>query len=512
MREKRGRVELDGDGISHAPRVFLRFGERRGDGRGRNRQSEGREQLLGFDLVEDRSARCDRAVTNLIHQPHVQLLRLRLWRRHLEQPFLIAPVGRQERERLHRGFRRDEIGNSTGLERAPHVAIVERAEPRAQHRLARRARDLRHRTSGVGGSDQRPLHVDRKHRIDARIGEHDTHRGCEPLGRCVAAHVDRVRAGNVLGKDGDEGILGLARKACEGNAAVGGAICRKRAGSVTVGDDGEMISARNPAGGKDSRCGEQLGIGHHPHRSRTFHRGVEHGVGRRRIGVVLLRRMLHRPAGAQHQDGLGARGGPQRRQEAARIAHLLDIEQDRVGARVLQQRVEQLAEIDVVGAAQRDDRREAQAQRAREIEHGRAHRARLRDQREPAAMRADRTQRRIEADVRADDAEGVRAEHADAQLARRGHDVALPFACLSLVARRRRKEYRCLDAGSRRVGEHARHRGAGYRDQRQLDGLADRIDRRMALAAEHFAMLRVDEMDFALELAFEQVFDDDPAK
>ena len=91
-------------------------------------------------------------------------------------------------------------------------------------------------------------------------------------------------------------------------------------------------------------------------------------------------------------------------------------------------------------------------------------------------------------------------------------DVALPFACLALVARRRRKEYRCLDAGARRVGEHARHRGAGYGDQRQLDGLADRVDRRMALAAEHLAMFRVDEMDFALELAFEQVFDDDPAE
>ena len=201
--------------------------------------------------------------------------------------------------------------------------------------------------------------MDHQHGVDTRIGQHDAHRGREPLSGGVASHVDGIRAGNVLREYRDERVFRLARQARERDAAIGGAIGRKRSRSVTVGDDGEMIAARNAPGGKDPGRGEQLRIGHHPHRSGTFHRGVKHRVGRRRVGVVFLGRVLHRPAGAQHQDGLGARGGSQRRQEPARIAHLLDIEQDRVGAGVLQQRVEQLAEIDVVGAAQRDDRREA---------------------------------------------------------------------------------------------------------------------------------------------------------
>ena len=80
------------------------------------------------------------------------------------------------------------------------------------------------------------------------------------------------------------------------------------------------------------------------------------------------------------------------------IAQRLDVEQDAVGAGIEQQRVEQLAEVDVERVAQRDHRREADAGGRREIEHRRAHGARLRDQREPAGQRLHGAERRVEAE------------------------------------------------------------------------------------------------------------------
>ena len=59
------------------------------------------------------------------------------------------------------------------------------------------------------------------------------------------------------------------------------------------------------------------------------------------------------------------------------------------------------------------------------------------------------------------------------------------------------------------VVEHRGHRGAGHGDQRELDRLADRAQRRMTAPIEHAAVMRVDEVELALEIALEQVLDDD---
>ena len=174
---------------------------------------------------------------------------------------------------------------------------------------------------------------------------------------------------------------------------------------------------------------EQLRVGAHPHRSRALQRRVEDGVRARAPprGPSASAASPPRPD-FQHDHRLGARRGAQRRQEAARVVHRLDVEQDAVGGRIEQQRVEQLAEIDVEGIAERDHRGEPDAGRRREIEQRRAHGARLRDQREAAAQRLHRPDRRVEADVGADHAERFGADEADAMLRRRGRDVALPLA------------------------------------------------------------------------------------
>ena len=216
-----------------------------------------------------------------------------------------------------------------------------------------------------------------------------------------------------------------------------------------------------------------------------------------------------RAARTQHDHGLHPRGRAQRRHECARVADRLDVEQDAVGARVADERVEQLAEADVVGTAQRHDRREADSERRREVQHRGAHGARLRDQRETPGVRDRGPHRRVETDVGADHAERVRSEQADAPLARGRHHLALPAPRLAFVDRRRGQDDRRLHAGAPAVVEHRGHRGAGHGDQRELDRLADRAQRRMTAPIEHAAVMRVDEVELALEIALEQVLDDD---
>jgi hypothetical protein len=61
--------------------------------------------------------------------------------------------------------------------------------------------------------------------------------------------------------------------------------------------------------------------------------------------------MLHGPPGAQHDDGLGSGGRAQRGQEASRVADAFGVQEDAVGGRIGDQRVQPFAEPDVDGAS-----------------------------------------------------------------------------------------------------------------------------------------------------------------
>ena len=153
----------------------------------------------------------------------------------------------------------------------------------------------------------------------------------------------------------------------------------------------------------------------------------------------VARGALHRAPGPQDDDRLRPRRRAQRRQEAPRVADRLGVKQDAVGVRVDDERVEQLAETDVDRAAQRHHRGEADADGRGEVEHRRAHRARLRDEREPAPVRDGIAERRVESDVGADDAERVRPEQPDAVRDRDGGQRCLPAPRVLALRRRRAK-------------------------------------------------------------------------
>jgi hypothetical protein len=94
--------------------------------------------------------------------------------------------------------------------------------------------------------------------------------------------------------------------------------------------------------------------------------------------------------GLEQDDRLDARRRAQRAHEAAGVADAFDVEQDVVGAVVVNQVVEDLAEIDVRRAAQRDDAGKADAVAGGPVENGRADGARLRNQRQIADVAVTR--------------------------------------------------------------------------------------------------------------------------
>ena len=146
--------------------------------------------------------------------------------------------------------------------------------------------------------------------------------------RCRARRSD-WRARCSCGQDRVERGDGLRRELRKRDAVFAAALVGgEQRRSAAVGNDREPIAARNASHRQNARGGEELRIGLHADRAGARQRGVEHGVARSaRV------RDLQRAPGLQHDDRLGARRGAQRRQERARVAVILDVEQDAVGAR-----------------------------------------------------------------------------------------------------------------------------------------------------------------------------------
>ena len=170
------------------------------------------------------------------------------------------------------------------------------------------------------------------------------------------------------------------------DAAVGCAVGRKRPRPMSVGDDRQVIAARNPAHRENPCRGEELRVSHHAHRARALHRGVENDVGRRRVRIAVRSRMLRRSTALAARrrascvrrpatpTGIGARRAPARR---------------RAGSPSVSGSCSSASSSSPKSTSyappERNDRRESDAERRGEIEHRRAHGARLRDQREPSA-------------------------------------------------------------------------------------------------------------------------------
>jgi hypothetical protein len=203
----------------------------------------------------------------------------------------------------------------------------------------------------------------------------------------------------------------LADNSASGNLEVSGAVCGHGARPAAVGDDRQALALRTELRGQRLGGIEQLADVLDAHDAGAAHGGVENDVGA--AGHSRVRFDCRQPTGVatglEQDDRLDARRRTQRAHEAAGVANAFDVEQDVMGEVVVDQVIEDFAEIDIGGAAQRDDAGKTDAVAGRPVEDRRADRSRLRDQRQIADIGVDAGKSRVESEIGADDAQTVRA-------------------------------------------------------------------------------------------------------
>jgi hypothetical protein len=191
------------------------------------------------------------------------------------------------------------------------------------------------------------------------------------------------------------------------------------------------------------------------------------------------------------------------------VANAFDVEQDVMAAVVIDQVVEDLPEIDVGGAPQRDDAGKADAVAGGPVENGRADGARLRNQRQIADVRVHAGKSGIQAKVRTNDPQAVRAEQADSVAAGDLHHLAFERSprvpCLGKAGR---DDDGVLDAAAAALLDDSRHRLRSGDDDRELDTGADLFDGPVRRHALDRVVLRVDRIQTTFVARIEDVLEE----
>jgi len=287
----------------------------------------------------------------------------------------------------------------------------------------------------------------------------------------------------------------VRRQCRKGAAEVDQPVDREHADAAAVGQDGETLARKGFLPPERFRRGEELVEVEHAQEPGTPKGGLIDGVrAGERAGVRRRRpRALRVPARLDHDDRLRARRGARRRHELAGVGDRLDVEQDRPGAAVGGEIVEAVAEIDVDHVAERHQPREADPAPRRPFEKPRLDRAGLGDQREIAGRRVPGREAGVELCRRRHHAEAVRADEAQAVLARL--DPRRLGKRAGAVAEPCGHDHGARDApsaGARndpRDGRCRRHDHDQIRDRRQI------LDPGDAWLAVDVAVFRVDEQD-----------------
>ncbi|MNN18457.1 hypothetical protein D3C81_1316650 [compost metagenome] len=119
-------------------------------------------------------------------------------------------------------------------------------------------------------------------------------------------------------------------------------------------------------------------------------------------------------ASLDHHHRLGTRGGTGGGHEFACVADLVDVQQDRAGAVIGREVIEQVAEIHVQRIAQRHHAREANRTRHAPLHQRGGNRTGFGNQCQVTGLRRVCGDAGVEPRMRCDDAQAVRAQHAHA--------------------------------------------------------------------------------------------------
>ena len=342
--------------------------------------------------------------------------------------------------------------------------------------------DEQHRACGVVRERFQCLHVARGwrvandvHRIGVRPvgGQHRV----EPRPQCVAQCGQRHAFG-------------------------GGGVGRHHASATAVGEHDQLISVVAVEARERFSGEKQVLQGVHAQHAGACNRRVEHRVRPGECTGVRGGGLLagDRAPGLDHDHRFVARRGARGRHEFARLLDALDVEQDGAGRRVAAQEVEHVAEVDIGAFTERDKVREADAARARPVEHGGDECTRLRHERQLSRQRADVREAGIEAQVRHQHADAVGPE--DAQ---RVHVRCVEHGLLLRASEAGGQHDRRPGAACAEFGDQLHHRGGWRAQNGQLRRGGQRIHRGPDLHAIEFSVLGVDRVKHTLEVAVVQV-------
>jgi len=508
------RIDLHRDREAELLGEQQRFGRRARDHGLRDGDAEGAQDGLRLHLGEDLAA----FLQNGLDQ-HLGPLRFRAGGRRrrfrrLQQELLVPVVGRDVVVQLDRRFRHAEGRDRCVLHRQARFEHLFLAHPAGQDRLRGLVADVDHRLRDGHRLRHRLRREHHQHAVHVLVLRHRKDGIAVALGRRVAADVDRIAVRPGGRQRRVERLRGRHRQVGERNVEVAGAVGGHRARSAAVGDDGQALALRAELGGQRLRGVEQLADVLDAHDAGAADGGVENDVGAGDHARVGLHggRAGGVAAGLEQDDRLDARRRAQRAHEAAGVADAFDVKQDVVRAAVVDQVVENLAEIDVGRAAQRNDAGEADAVALRPVEYRGAHGARLRNQREMADVGIDAREGGVQAEFRADDAEAVGAEHAHVVAA--GDFEHLAFergARVAGLGEARGDDDDVLDAAAAALLDDGRHRLRAGGDHRQFDARADLFDRLVGFDALHRLVFGVDRVQAALVARVEDVLEEDVA-
>ena len=344
--------------------------------------------------------------------------------------------------------------------------------------------------------------------VAVRVVGRDLQRLCVTVGSGVAENVDRIVPAPVRRQKRVEFPVGFFRQFGELSAADDQRVGGEHAGSAGIGQDGQARALRSRLFAEHFGHVEQFGNRIHAQHTGAHEGGVEHfeaagqrsGVGSGGLGGGFGATGLDDDDRFVQRDLAG--GG----QEVARVADRLHVNHDALGARVVADVVDQVAEIDVEHRADRDEGAEADLLANTPVEHRGAQRAALADECHVAGAGHDAAERRVQAGDRVHHAEAVRADQA--HVAAAGVDQNLTF---ELDARRAEflepggNHNAAFYPGGDAFGHEVRHQlGLGH-DNREINLLRHRGDGRVGLDAEDARAFRIHREHHAAKRIADQV-------
>jgi len=211
--------------------------------------------------------------------------------------------------------------------------------------------------------------------------------------------------------------------------------------------------------------------------------------------------------GLEGEDRLGAGEGACGGHERPRPADRLDVEQDRAGLLVLAEVVDEIAEADVEGVAERDEVGEADTLVARPVEHRGAERSGLREEGDLAVARHRGAEAGVEVAARDDHPEAVRPEdpHPGEAGVRGAHLLFERPPRLARLAKAGGHHDQAEDPGLAAGGDGGRHLFGRGADDRELGHPRQARDVGEAGDPEHRLLGRMDGVDDAGKAAGDEV-------